>query len=69
MSISRVLIAIGVVLVLVGLLWPLIQKLGLGRLPGDIAIERDHFRFYFPITTSIIISVVLSLILWLFFRR
>lgn len=69
MSISRLLIAIGVILVLVGLLWPLIQKLGLGRLPGDIAIERDHFRFYFPITTSIIISVVLSLILWLFFRR
>lgn len=69
MNISRLLIAVGVALVLVGLLWPVIQKLGLGRLPGDIAIERDHFRFYFPITTSIIISVVLSLILWLFFRR
>ncbi len=69
MSISRLLILIGVVLVAVGLLWPVIQKLGLGRLPGDIAIERDHFRFYFPITTSIIISIVLSLILWLFFRR
>lgn len=69
MSVSRVLILIGVVLVAVGLLWPVIQRLGLGRLPGDIAIQRDHFRFYFPITTSIIISVVLSLLLWLFFRR
>lgn len=69
MSVPRILIVIGVVLVAAGLLWPFIQKLGLGRLPGDIAIERDHFRFYFPITTSIIISVVLSLLLWLFFRR
>lgn len=69
MSVSRILILIGIVLVVVGLLWPLIVKLGLGRLPGDIAIQRDGFRFYFPITTSIIISVVVSLLLWLFFRR
>jgi len=69
MSVSRVLILIGILLVVLGLLWPLITKLGLGRLPGDIAIQRDGFRFYFPITTSIIISVVISLLLWLFFRR
>lgn len=69
MSVSRLLIVIGAVLVILGLLWPLIQKLGLGRLPGDIAVERDNFRFYFPITTSIIISVIISLLLWLFFRR
>lgn len=69
MPISRILIYVGILLVVVGLLWPVIQKLGLGRLPGDIAIERDHFRFYFPITTSIIVSVLLSLLLWLFFRR
>lgn len=65
MSISRVLIGIGVILVIVGLLWPWLQKVGLGRLPGDIVIERDNFRFYLPITTSILISLLLTLILWL----
>lgn len=69
MNVSRVLIIIGAVLVVVGLLWPLLQKAGLGKLPGDIAVERDGFRFYFPITTSIIVSLALSLLLWLFFRK
>lgn len=63
---NRLLIAIGILLVVVGLAWPWLTKLGLFRLPGDIAIERDGFRFYFPITTMIIISVAISLILWLF---
>ena len=62
---SRVLITIGLIMVVVGLLWPWIQKAGFGRLPGDIIIERENFRLYFPITTMIIISVVLSLIFWL----
>jgi hypothetical protein len=44
--------------------WPWVSKLGLGRLPGDIMVERENFRLYFPITTSILISVVLSLIFW-----
>ncbi|MDX1487290.1 MAG: DUF2905 domain-containing protein [Acidiferrobacterales bacterium] len=66
MSISRILIGIGVILIIVGLLWPWLQKLGLGRLPGDIVIERDNIRFYLPITTSILISLLLTLILWLF---
>lgn len=66
MNISRILIIAGVVLVVLGLLWPVLQKAGLGRLPGDIAIERDNFRFYFPITTSIIISLILALLFWLF---
>ncbi|RMD78466.1 MAG: DUF2905 domain-containing protein [Gammaproteobacteria bacterium] len=66
---SQWLITIGIILVLLGLLWPLIQRLGLGHLPGDIVIERDHFRFYFPITTSILLSILLSLLLWLFFRK
>lgn len=61
---SRLLITIGIVLLVAGLLWPCIQKLGLGRLPGDIVVERENFRFYFPIVTSLVISVVLSLILW-----
>ena len=60
----RFLIILGIVLVALGLLWPLIQRLGLGRLPGDIVIERENFRLYLPITTSILISVILSLILW-----
>ncbi len=62
---SRMLIIFGIVLVAAGLLWPLLAKLGLGRLPGDIVIERPGYSFYFPIVTSLLISVVLSVILWL----
>ena len=65
---TRWLIILGVVLILAGLLWPWLAKLGLGRLPGDIAIERENFRLYFPITTSILISLAVSLILWLLNR-
>jgi Protein of unknown function (DUF2905) len=64
----RWLVAIGLVLVLVGLLWPLLSKLELGRLPGDIVIERGNLRFYFPIVTCLIVSVVLSVFLWLLNR-
>lgn len=62
---SRTLIILGITLVLTGLLWPWITKLGLGRLPGDIVIEREHGRLYLPITTSIVVSIVLSLLFWL----
>jgi hypothetical protein len=65
---QRALIIIGLVLVAAGLLWPWISKLGLGRLPGDIRIETESGGFYFPIVTCLVISIVLSLILW-FFRR
>jgi hypothetical protein len=65
---QRFLITVGVFLVLLGLLWPWIGKLGLGRLPGDIVIERENFRFYFPLTTCIIISVIITVLLWLFRR-
>ena len=65
---SRWLIAIGLVLVVVGLLWPWLSTLGLGRLPGDIAIERGNFTFYFPIVTCLIVSIVLSLVFWLMNR-
>ena len=51
-----------------GLLWPVISKLGLGRLPGDIVIERENFRLYIPLATSIVVSVILSLLLWLLNR-
>ncbi len=63
---SRWLIIIGVILILIGLLWPWLSRMGFGRLPGDIAIEKENVRFYFPITTSIIFSILLSLIFWLF---
>ena len=59
------LIAIGLLVLVLGLAWPLITQLGLGRLPGDIVIERHNFRFYFPIVTCILASVVLSAIVWL----
>ena len=65
---ARWVIILGVVLVVLGLLWPWLTKLGLGRLPGDIVVERDNFRLYIPITTSLLISVVLSLVLWLLNR-
>ena len=68
MNASRLLILLGMVLVAIGLLWPVISKLGLGRLPGDIVIRRDHVVFYAPIATCLIISVILSLIVWAFGR-
>jgi hypothetical protein len=68
MSVSRVLIVFGLVLVALGLLWPIIGKLGLGHLPGDIVIERENFRLYLPLVTSLLVSVVLSLVLWLINR-
>lgn len=61
---SRFLITLGIVLIVAGLLWPLLEKAGLGRLPGDLMVERENFRFYFPITTSLIVSAALSLLLW-----
>jgi len=65
---AKWLITIGIILVAVGLLWPLLAKLGLGSLPGDIKLERKGFTFYFPITTGILISLVITLILWIFRR-
>ena len=65
---GRWLIVLGVVLVIAGLLWPWLTKLGLGHLPGDIRIERKGFVFYFPLTSGLIVSVVITLILWIFRR-
>ena len=67
-QVQKGLITIGIVILVIGLLWPVISKLGLGRLPGDILIRREGFTFYFPLATSIIVSVVVSLIIW-WFRR
>ena len=63
---QRLLIVLGLLILIAGLAWPWIARLGLGRLPGDINIERDGWSFHFPIVTSIVISVVLTLLLWLF---
>jgi hypothetical protein len=62
---ARLLIILGITLVAVGLAWPWLGKLGLGRLPGDIHIVREGYSFYFPITTGLILSAVISLVLWL----
>jgi hypothetical protein len=62
---QRALIVFGVLLLIAGLAWPWLRKLGLFRLPGDIVIERENFTFYFPITSMIVISVVVSLVFWL----
>jgi hypothetical protein len=65
---ARSLVILGLVLVAAGLLWPWISRLGLGRLPGDLTFGGEYGTLYIPITTSILISVVLSLALWLFSR-
>lgn len=65
---SRALIVIGLVIVAIGLLWPWLGRLPIGQLPGDIVIRREGFTFYFPITTMILVSALLSLIVWLFGR-
>jgi hypothetical protein len=65
---SRFLIVLGVLILVVGLLWPFLNRIGLGRLPGDIIIERGKMTFYFPLMTCLLASVVLSLVLWIFNR-
>ncbi|HET8584393.1 MAG TPA: DUF2905 domain-containing protein [Casimicrobiaceae bacterium] len=63
---QRLLIVVGLLILVVGIAWPWIARLGLGRLPGDINVERDGWSFHFPIVTSIVISLVLTFLLWLF---
>lgn len=65
---NRVLIAIGFIFLVLGITWPWISQLPFGRLPGDIHIKRDGVDFYFPLATSLIVSIVLSLIFWLWRR-
>ena len=62
---QKLLVTLGVVLVAAGLLWPYLSRLGLGRLPGDIAIRGEHGGFYFPVVTCLLVSLVLSLVFWL----
>jgi Protein of unknown function (DUF2905) len=63
----QVLIAAGLILLVLGLLWPWLMRLGIGHLPGDISVQRPGFRFYAPIGSSLLLSIVLSLVLSLIF--
>jgi hypothetical protein len=65
---GRFLIIVGLTILVIGLLWPWLTRLGLGRLPGDIYIQGERGSLYIPITTSILVSLALSLLLWLFSR-
>ncbi|MGN6514944.1 MAG: DUF2905 domain-containing protein [Rhizomicrobium sp.] len=66
MDLRRFLIVLGVLFLAAGVFWPWIARLGLGRLPGDIAIHRPGFSFYFPLVSSLVVSGVLTLLFWLF---
>jgi Protein of unknown function (DUF2905) len=65
---AKFVILIGILVVAAGLAWLLAERFGLGRLPGDVVIEREGFRLYIPVMTSIIVSVALTLLLWLIGR-
>jgi hypothetical protein len=61
---ARFLVVLGLLLLLAGLLWPYLGLIGLGRLPGDIVIQRENVTFYFPLMTSLLLSVLFSLVFW-----
>jgi hypothetical protein len=63
---AKWLVIIGIIFILTGLAWPLLSRLGIGHLPGDIYIERKGYSFYFPVTTGIIISIILTILFWIF---
>ena len=62
---ARFLIVLGLAILVAGLLWPFLSRIGLGRLPGDIVIERENITFYFPLMTCLLLSVVFSLVFWI----
>jgi hypothetical protein len=66
--VNRLLVALGTVFVIAGLLWPWLRRMHLFHLPGDIVIDRPGFKFFFPLTTMLIVSAVLSIIAWLMRR-
>ena len=63
---QRILILLGIAILVIGLLWPWLGKIPLGRLPGDIVIDKPGLKIYIPITTMILISIVVSVLLWIF---
>jgi hypothetical protein len=68
MDLQRFLIGLGLVILAIGVVWPVLSRIGIGRLPGDIMFQRGGTTFYFPLATSIIISIVLTVLIWLFNR-
>lgn len=62
------LIVVGLLLALTGLLWPWLSRIPFGRLPGDIHIERENFSFHFPLMTSVVVSIIISIVIWIFRR-
>ena len=66
---GRLPIVLGLIILLAGLLWPWLSQIGLGRLPGDIVIERENMTLYFPLMTCLVLSVLFSLVLWAVTRR
>ncbi len=65
-STQKILIAAGILIITIGFMWPWISKMPFGKLPGDIVVDKPGFKFFFPITSMVILSLVLSLIIWLF---
>jgi len=65
---ARFLVILGAAILVIGLLWPYLSRIGLGRLPGDIIIERENFTLYLPLTTCLLISLLFSFLLWLLNR-
>jgi hypothetical protein len=65
---QRLLIVLGLVAIVAGVAWPWLRKLPLGRLPGDIHLVKEGFSFHFPIATCIVISVLVSVLMWIFRR-
>ena len=64
-NVQKILILIGVIIIVIGLTWPWLSKLPFGELPGDIVVDKPGFKFFFPITSMIIISAIVSIIVWL----
>jgi ribose/xylose/arabinose/galactoside ABC-type transport system permease subunit len=68
MDMQRFLVGLGLMILVAGIAWPMLTRIGIGRLPGDIMIQRGSTSFYFPIVTCILISIMLSALMWLFNR-
>ncbi len=67
-AVNRLLIIFGTILIVAGLIWPWLRRMPLFHLPGDIVIDRPGFKFFFPLTSMLLISAIISLLTWLFRR-
>jgi hypothetical protein len=68
MDVGRFLVVLSLVILTAGILWPVLGRIGLGRLPGDIVVERENMTLHFPLATGVLISLIFSLLLWLLAR-